>query len=161
MSLTNEQAIKRFKIAILCIPISLLLFFISIFLTIFLEIRFPLPMLVFPLIMMSMFYFMYLLFKYPEARRQWMKKNVTSLGGMATDMLEGLDEKVIADKSNSLMSHMDEKVIGNKLGGVINHMTTQQQANSNPTPAIKIRCQHCQTLNEETDKFCSNCGKPL
>lgn len=26
---------------------------------------------------------------------------------------------------------------------------------------IKVRCQACKTLNDETDKFCSQCGKPL
>lgn len=26
---------------------------------------------------------------------------------------------------------------------------------------IKVRCQNCQALNDETDKFCGQCGKPL
>jgi zinc-ribbon domain len=26
---------------------------------------------------------------------------------------------------------------------------------------IKVRCQNCQALNDETDQFCGQCGKPL
>lgn len=28
-------------------------------------------------------------------------------------------------------------------------------------PAVKIRCRSCRALNEETNRFCGRCGKPL
>lgn len=32
---------------------------------------------------------------------------------------------------------------------------------SSASPVVKIRCRECQALNDETDKFCGQCGKPL
>jgi len=30
-----------------------------------------------------------------------------------------------------------------------------------PTPIMKVRCQSCQSLNDEANKFCGHCGQPL
>ena len=32
---------------------------------------------------------------------------------------------------------------------------------SKPQEVIKVRCPHCKALNDETDKFCGQCGKEL
>ena len=32
---------------------------------------------------------------------------------------------------------------------------------SEPQEVIKVRCPHCKALNDETDKFCGQCGKEL
>ena len=29
------------------------------------------------------------------------------------------------------------------------------------TPAVKVRCQKCQLLNDESAKFCNQCGSPI
>src|SRR5262245_50375153 len=28
-------------------------------------------------------------------------------------------------------------------------------------PVVKVRCRHCQALNDESDKFCGQCGKAM
>jgi hypothetical protein len=30
-----------------------------------------------------------------------------------------------------------------------------------PLPVVKVRCRACQTLNDETAKFCNQCGEAL
>jgi hypothetical protein len=80
----------------------------------------------------SIFSLIILQFLYPQHSREFQKPYAKAKGGVISDTISGIDANVLQDK------------LGNK-----------------PTTAIKIRCQHCQALNEETDKFCSNCGKPL
>ena len=36
-----------------------------------------------------------------------------------------------------------------------------RQMQSEATPAVKVRCPSCGTLNDEADRFCGHCGKPL
>jgi len=80
----------------------------------------------------SIFSLIILQFLYPQHSREFQKPYAKAKGGVISDTISGIDANVLQDK------------LGNK-----------------PTPVIKIRCQHCQALNEETDKFCSTCGKPL
>ncbi len=45
---------------------------------------------------------------------------------------------------------LDEINIGKHLGGLTNQQTI-----------IKLKCTHCDYLNDEQDKFCGNCGKKI
>lgn len=91
----------------------------------------------------AIFYLIYLFVKYPEAVRQIVKKPMRNVAAMSTDALESVDEKVI----------------GNKIGGILNGIAEKRGEQQSTT--IKVRCKNCQTLNEESDKFCSNCGQVL
>ncbi|HEY1380209.1 MAG TPA: zinc ribbon domain-containing protein [Gemmataceae bacterium] len=42
--------------------------------------------------------------------------------------------------------------------GPLKKMTEQQPP---PVPEVKVRCRSCGALNDETARFCSQCGKPL
>jgi hypothetical protein len=49
-------------------------------------------------------------------------------------------------------------------GGVVNDALSEIDAlkpGDAPAPAVKVRCPKCQALNDETSKFCNQCGAPL
>lgn len=141
MPLTVEQVKKRAKLALLGVPIGFGCFFLGLLLIILLDIDFPIPIIGFPIILCSIFYLVYLQIKYPEAVREIAKPYNKIQGGMLSDVVEGVDGKIV----------------GSKIGEII------QSANiAKPSePAIKVRCQSCGHLNDETDKFCGECGKPV
>ncbi len=86
----------------------------------------------------AIFYGGYLQYKYPDAIREITKPHNKARGGMLSDTLSG----------------MDEQVINSKLGNLGRSAKPSE-------PAIKVRCQSCGHLNDETDKFCGECGKPV
>ena len=86
----------------------------------------------------SGFYLVYLQIKYPEIVRILTKPHNKARGGMLSDTLSG----------------MDEQVINSKLGNLGRSAKSSE-------PAIKIRCQSCGHLNDETDKFCGECGAKM
>ncbi len=146
MSLTTEQAIRRFKIALIFIPIGFLLFMGSAVVTGVYSLSFPLPFLFFPIIPIAMFYMFYLFVKYPEAVRHLVRKPLGSVAAMTSDAMEGVDEKAVGNKIGSLLNSIAEK---------------REEQKTEATATIKIRCQSCQALNEESNKFCGECGKSL
>lgn len=40
-------------------------------------------------------------------------------------------------------------------------MPHDQESAESSTPQVKVRCQKCHALNDESAKFCSQCGAPL
>ncbi len=63
----------------------------------------------------------------PKKARQDLKPHTTAIGGMVSDVFDGMEEN----------APLKSKEV------------------------IKIRCQHCQTLNDEDSKFCKNCGREI
>ena len=37
----------------------------------------------------------------------------------------------------------------------------KNRSSSAAAPAVKVRCPHCKALNDESDKFCGQCGRAL
>jgi hypothetical protein len=43
----------------------------------------------------------------------------------------------------------------------VNVVKKVEEGMGTPQPQVKIRCQKCQGLNDETAKFCNQCGSPI
>jgi hypothetical protein len=43
----------------------------------------------------------------------------------------------------------------------VNVVRKIEEGAAHPQPQVKIRCRKCQALNDETAKFCNQCGAPL
>src|SRR5262249_39463854 len=43
----------------------------------------------------------------------------------------------------------------------VNVVKKIEEGMGNPQPQVKIRCQKCQGLNDETAKFCNQCGSAI
>jgi hypothetical protein len=58
----------------------------------------------------------------------------------------------------------DKEPINRSIGGQLSDMLDEAGIAGklgSQKEIIKIRCPHCQELNDETDKFCGQCGKSL
>ena len=150
MSLTTEQVKAQAKLALYGIPAA----FVWLIFAIIIDVVILMPLgseywhwgtllfLLTPILFASsIFRLIYLQIKYPEAVREIAKPYNKIQGGMLSDVVEGVDGKMV----------------GSKIGEII------QSANiAKPSePAIKIRCQSCGHLNDETDKFCGECGAKM
>lgn len=60
---------------------------------------------------------------------------------------------------NPKQARDDLKPHSQALGGVINDVISEVKIIEKEI--IKIRCHDCRSLNDESDKYCSNCGKEL
>jgi rRNA maturation endonuclease Nob1 len=43
----------------------------------------------------------------------------------------------------------------------VNVVKKLEEGIGNPQPQVKVRCQKCQGLNDETAKFCNQCGAAI
>lgn len=57
----------------------------------------------------------------------------------------------------------DKEPLNRSLGGQISDMLDEAgiAGIGGKKEVIKVRCRHCQSLNDETDKFCGQCGQAL
>jgi hypothetical protein len=58
---------------------------------------------------------------------------------------------------------LDKEPINRSIGGQLSDILDEAGINKagGSKEIIKIRCTHCQYLNDEADKFCGGCGKSL
>ena len=68
---------------------------------------------------------------------------------------------------NPQRARQDLEPFNRAAGGMINDTVQEIDALKGlgtarePDQVVKVRCQSCQSLNDETAKFCNQCGKPL
>ncbi|QDT11075.1 zinc ribbon domain-containing protein [Planctomycetes bacterium K23_9] len=81
----------------------------------------------------------------PQRARKDLHPYTNAVGGMIRDTLDAVQHDDRSDGNSSVDEDPDTR-------GFAAH-----QAN----PVIMIRCNQCRKINEETDKFCSECGESL
>lgn len=148
MALTPEQLTKRLKIAYIILAAAFIAMPITGVFNIFFDIHFPIPLLIMPLFAICLFYIMYL-----------KASNAATIIKMAKPLAEAM-----VDVQNEVIGRVDGNKIGQKIGEVIEGIQTPNNSNTSNTEnsqVVKIRCTACSHLNDETDKFCSNCGAQL
>jgi hypothetical protein len=74
MSLTDEQIAQKIRYGALYIVLFLCLFTLSALTLPILDLKYPLAFFVFPLVIASCFYFMFLNIKYPKGMKEFLKQ---------------------------------------------------------------------------------------
>ena len=85
------------------------------------------------------------------------------LGGRGKPFLFSRMESIVENNKEHLEKMADVKgdLLARQTKKTIEQFHQSANAQKNTEPTIKVRCQSCGHLNDETDKFCGECGKPI